>query len=99
MKLEKALCPVLVVMAQEDDLILPDLSRRLASKASESIEILSSIALLLILCNIEVQLVEAPGGHFDIMPGGKACSASTLVNNRLIFFRDSISISMLNYNF
>ena len=38
-KLEKALCPVLVVMTQEDDLILPDLSRRLASKASESIEI------------------------------------------------------------
>ena len=37
-KLEKALCPVLVVMTQEDDLISPDLSRSVASKASESMK-------------------------------------------------------------
>ncbi|KAJ7661623.1 alpha/beta-hydrolase [Mycena polygramma] len=53
-QLAKARCPVLIVCAQEDDLIPIRIAAEIAQTAKD-----------------KVTFVEAPGGHFDIMEGGK----------------------------
>lgn len=54
LNLKDAFCPMLVVMAEDDDLIPPFVTRKIVDDAQQ-----------------RVTLVVSPGGHFDIMPGGK----------------------------
>ncbi|KIK54650.1 hypothetical protein GYMLUDRAFT_231816 [Collybiopsis luxurians FD-317 M1] len=61
----------LVVLAQEDDIIPPNIAREVASAASG-----------------KVVLVEAPGGHFELMKGGKGFE--TNINAQLRFLQQLV---------
>jgi dienelactone hydrolase len=72
-KLSEAKCPVLVVMAEADDIIAAKVTREVAAKAQSSQCCLSFVVadeFADTAYRAEVELVAVPGGHFDLMEGG-----------------------------
>ncbi|KAK0504539.1 alpha/beta-hydrolase [Armillaria luteobubalina] len=68
LKLKDLNCLMLVVMAEEDDIISPDITRNIVKQALGKVE-----------------LVTAPGGHFDVMEGGKGYE--TNINAQTAFLK------------
>lgn len=68
LRLKDLKCPMLVVMAEEDDITSPEITRNIVGKALGKIE-----------------LVPAPGGHFDVMEGGKGYE--TNINAQTAFLK------------
>ncbi|KAK0486028.1 alpha/beta-hydrolase [Armillaria novae-zelandiae] len=68
LKLKDLKCPMLVVMAEEDDINPPDITRNIVGKALGKVE-----------------LVLSPGGHFDVMEGGKGYE--TNINAQTAFLK------------
>lgn len=75
-ELKHARSPMLVVMAEGDDLIPPKITKSVVENSAGSE---CCLGLLIILNTVltEVQLVSIPCGHFEIMKGGSVSSLCT----------------------
>lgn len=73
LELKNATCPMLVVMAEDDETQPRSITQSIVDGAegSKCYSILPCTGRLPMIVTTEVEVVMAPGGHFDMMKGGK----------------------------
>lgn len=72
--LKNAKSPMLIVMAEEDDMIPVAITRDVVAKSCGSECCASALlrsSVIFTDVSAEVEFVAAPGGHYDVMEGGK----------------------------